>query len=350
MRSARVASILAAMRKLPLGALTGCVIVAAVHLVVSVWVYPQPVAPDYLRDKVIALTQTDRPGVLVAGDSRAGWHVIPEVVADVVGVWPEKVVNVAVGNGDGASTLAAYREFEHRFATSPIMLLSISFWSVNDHPNLGTRFVSDATLGSMGLWDRLRVVPRRRVVASVFSGEMTLWRRIMSSWKKRADAFPRRGFEGVPKRLNVSPDEMNRRIQVLKRAWYAGAKVDGLLWSRFERSVQDLIDAGVQVVILDTPEHPAFLADLEGTPEGRSNRRFHQQLAELGERLEIPVLAYGPDRFATMNPSTIYCNLLHLNCSGATLLSEWVGQDLKALIDQGKLHLEAAPIAVANRE
>ena len=338
-RRGSVRSLRAITRRLPSGALAACLIITVIHFVASVLVYPYPVAPSRLRHKVLALTQNDRPSLLIAGDSRAEWHIIPDLVAERVGVPQSAVVNIAVQNCESAAVWAGYREFARRFSPRPIMLLSVSFWSVNDSHNRGTQLVNDETLWSMKLTDRLRIVPVQRALMSTFLAEKTLWRRMTVSVAASCTPVRERGFLGVDKHITMPPDALAQCISDVQQSWFAGAKVNGVRWRELVANLRKLLNAGVQLVILDAPEHPALLAALQGSPGGEANDRYHRQLAQLGETLSIPVLRYGSDRFTGLDPNILYFDLLHLNREGAALLSAWVGDDLMDLIARGVLQL-----------
>ncbi len=325
--------------KVPSGALAACLIVAVIHFVVAVFVYPHPVAPSRLRHKVLALTRHDRPGLLIAGDSRAEWHIIPDILAERVGVPLSEVVNIAVQNCESAAVWASYREFSRRFPPRPIMLLSVSFWSVNDSHNRGVQLVNDETLWSMTLTDRLRIVPVKRALMSMFLAEKVLWQHMTVSVAASSTPVRDRGFKSQRKHITMAPDALAHRINDLWHSWFAEAKVDGVRWRELVANVRRLQGAGVQLVILDSPEHPALLAALQGSPGEGPNNRYHRQLAQLGERLSIPVLRYEPDRFTGLDPNMLYSDLLHLNRDGAVLLTEWVGDDLKDLISRDVLQL-----------
>ena len=107
-------------------------LLVAIHVTLNTIVFPDPPAREVLRQKIRTLTAGTPPRVIVAGDSRALSHVDPRVVASQLDLPAEDVVNIAI-NGCGPScALAGYREFAGAFADRPVMILSVSFFEVND--------------------------------------------------------------------------------------------------------------------------------------------------------------------------------------------------------------------------
>jgi hypothetical protein len=121
----------------------------------------------------------------------------------------------------------------------------------------------------------------------------------------------------------------------LTRCWFARPRIQGIRWRQFEADLSTLRERGVQVVVLDSPVHPAFSTSLADESLRQVHSRFHRQLAELCGRMNLPILQYSSDDFPGHNPDDIFFNLTHLNLRGATLLSEMVGRDLRRLLVRG---------------
>jgi len=329
----------AIVRRLPAGALFACLFVGLIHIVVSGWVVPHPVARESLRQRVIALTEHARPSLLIAGDSRAENNIMPGVVAAQVGMPIESVVNVAMVACESSAVLAAYREFSERFAHEPIVVISVSLFSVNDRVTV-PGYLNDEVLWSIGLVDRLRLAPLKRALSSTLLPERELKRRI-AGWFRRSSprAVPEQGFMGLAgdRCVDVTPETVRDCIRRINRGWFNDPVIDGIRWRQLEADLRSLIQAGVQVVIFDAPEHPAFPQGTDGTDNGAANARFHEQLIGLCHRIDVPILCYGTDWFGDRDPDALYYDLLHLNRRGAALLSERVGQDLSILMQSGRL-------------
>ncbi|MCP4590300.1 MAG: hypothetical protein GY842_06130 [bacterium] len=331
----------------PHGVLAAVVMVVLTHLVVVMWLAPHPVARTSLRQKVIALTEDSAPVLLMAGDSRAEWNLDPRIVAAALRIDPMASVNIGCRACEHSTVLAAYREFADRFADAPIMVLSVSLFSVNDRANQPL-YLPDEALWSMGTLERLRLTSLKRVIKSAFLPERALYRQLVEHVQdKNPPPVKRRGYAHVRegRQVDSSPAEVRRVLSLIEPEWFNDPVIDGTRWQLLEIDLQALCDAGVQVVILDAPEHPAFVQAISGTPPGEANVRFHRKLTRLGERMGIPVLSYGTAWYGEQNPDTMFCDLLHLNANGAALFSERVGRDLEILIEGGALCLNA-PVTV----
>ncbi len=347
--------------RLPLGALAAGLVVGLIHVLAGL-AYPEPIARDSLRDKVLTLTAGGRPSLLVAGDSRAASQVIPEVLAGVLGVAGSEVVNIGTPAGEPAVALAAYREFAPRFSHRPIMLLSVGIWSVNDCLHEGV-FLGNETLWSLGFIDRWRLTSGAHAIRAVFLPERACaaglirrcWpdeppdpvtRLILSGVMPGGMVFGRapasmcdRGYVRVTEDVTADPEGFARTTRGVANLWYIGARLDGIRWRLFEANLDRLLADGVQVVLLDTPQHPAVLAALEGTSGAEAADRFHRQLVEVGERKGVPLLSYDGQVFEGRCQDRLFGDASHVNAAGATILSERIGRDLRALIDAGRLRL-----------
>jgi hypothetical protein len=332
-------------------------LVGVVHLLVGL-AYPEPIARESLRRKVLDLTADGHPGLLVAGDSRAEYQVIPSVLAATLGVPASAAVNIGTACGEPAATLAAYREFTGRFADGPIMLLSVGLWSVNDHQH---EYLGNETLWSLGFADRVRVAPVRSALCSMFLPERVAAARFadwlhggtrpdpvtgqilarLTPGARARDAsvswLTDRGYIGSTKDVAADHRVLGRTTRGIVESWYIDARVDGVRWRLFESNLDRLLADGVQVVILDTPRHPAVLAALEGTSGAEADGQFHRQLLDISAAKAIPLLSYDAAVFQGRDPDRLFRDAAHLNDAGATLLSERIGRDLRGLIDVGKL-------------
>ncbi|MCP4593145.1 MAG: SGNH/GDSL hydrolase family protein [bacterium] len=328
-------------RRLPVGALYALLVVASFHVAVACWFVPHPVARASLRHKVIALTEHDRPSLLIAGDSRAEWQVIPAVVSDAARVPVREIVNIAGTACESSAVRAVYREFSGRFAPQPIMLVCLSAWSVNDRSVEGA-MLSEETLWSLGFRERLNLVSFPRALSTIFSPERAWGRRLTEfvCGTGPVDVLDR-GFSAIPESSSVrrTPEWTRTRIARIDEAWFGDAVFDGVRWRLMERDLEGLQKAGVQIVVLDPPMHPVLIGAMAGTSMGAADAQFHRQLRELCGRLRVPLLQYDNDCFGEQDPGAYYDDLLHLNPRGAEVFSACVGRDLSTLIDQGVLKL-----------
>ena len=324
-------------RKLPAGAVAGCVIAALAHAVVVTVLLPHVIAREEIRNKVLALTHNSRPRLVIAGDSRAARQLIPAVITAQLGWADSDAANIAVDNGGTTPVWAAYREFSHRFAPSPILIVSVSIWSVNDRTQ--TILPDDELLWSMGLFDRLRLVSPKQALAATFIPERRLLQRIQNGFLPSVPMVQNRGFLGNPTRAseNFLSDVVKRQLSLLDVTWYRGPELDGIRWRQLEKNMTDLLEAGAQVVLFDGPRHPLLLERIADTPAGRADTLFQVRLADLAGRLDVPLLHYDADWHAGFEPNEVFFDVLHVNRKGAALLSQRVGWDLHCLIERGEL-------------
>ncbi|MBU0716853.1 MAG: hypothetical protein KJ749_01275 [Planctomycetes bacterium] len=322
----------------PIGALFAVFFATFVHLAIVWFIVPYPIAREPLRRKVASLTQSAKPWLIVAGDSRAQVHVRPDVLAAKL-YWPaETVVNVGIPVCESSGVLAAYREFADRFASNPIMLLSVSPYSVNDGVT-DERFLGDEVLGSVSLTERLRLAPVKRALLGTFLPEKAWWRLLTEDPDERAALPAANGFLGglADTSADLAPDELARQVDELRRCWFGRPHLAGIRWRLLESDLRTLLDMGVQLVVLDSPVHPAVQKALADTEAAEAFRQFAAQLAELCARWEVPLLRYTPQDFADCTVDEIFFNVTHLNVNGATVLSQRIGTDLGRLIYQGRL-------------
>lgn len=330
-------------RRLPMGAVSAVAIMVAFHVIVATWVYPRPAARMDLYRKTAILTDRFRPSVVVAGDSRAESGIVPKLVAPLLGLSDDRVINIAVGAGDTASAAAAARKFAGRFASSPIMVLGVSISKVNDNaPN----WKSDELLWSLGFADRVRLVSWRRAVASCVLPEKTLYHRL-TGWPRPSKFTTSQGIfptyasvdeRGYHRNPTLPARLLDNTCRSHHRIWYRDADIDGIRWRQLEADVHELLASGVQAVLLHPPLHPAFEACIESDPVSAAvTARYHRKLDALCHRAGIPLLRYGNEILVGADPGVYYDDPLHLNRRGAEILSLHVGRDLAGLVESGVL-------------
>ena len=327
------------LRRTPNGALMALAYIAALHLVTSYVLVPRPVAGDTLRHKVMALTATHRPRVVIAGDSRAERQIIPAVIARKLEIPEADVVNIARPACESSGVLAAYRESSDRFAGAPIMLISVSLFSVNDREN-EDMYLNDEVLWSLSLAERFRVVGPQRALLAAFLPERALFRGLRDVFSPSEDTYSERGFRGFPG--EPPRDRVERWEEAWRRLRDADVDINGLRWRQLQRDLQGLKAAGVQLVLLDSPDWPRFSRIVAGSPRGEARARFSAKLAGLCRELDVPLLSYDAGCFGAWDLDRLFRDPIHLNREGAGLLSEIVGGDLRSLAASGRLRVPEA--------
>jgi len=326
---------------LPRGALIAAGLIVALHLLVIRSVFPHPVAREQIRQRVSALTEHVRPRLIIAGDSRAAWQIHPLILAERLGLPAKEVINIAANNCGSTPVVAAFREFSDRLAPAPILLLSVSTWSVNDRSP--TYLENDELLWSIGWVDRLRLVSPVQAGLAIFTPERRLWQRLAGLWETSTAEVAEQGFMGPPDNRHVAHSErsIERQSRLLEREWYAPSDLNGVRWRIFETDVQALLRLGAKVVLVDCPDHPAWLERIAGTPFGDTNALFHAKLRGFCQRLRIPLLKYDSEWCPGCEPDEVFYDFVHLNREGAIRFSERVAQDLADMLADGRF--PAAP-------
>ncbi|NLE61048.1 MAG: hypothetical protein GX616_22100 [Planctomycetes bacterium] len=323
-------------RRLPVGAIWGFVIILALHGLCARVLYPRPATRVDLRRKIMALTADARPCLLIAGDSRAEQQVMPDTIASAMGLSAPQVANIAISGCEVAAVEAACSELGHRFADRPVMLVSVSVFGVSDHRLL---HINSESIWSMSLADRVRLLPARRVVESLFLPEATLYARLREAVRPQPPAFDtaQHGLE-AEKQTPVRPGtpEFARQGRHVME-WYKAPDFDGVRWRVLETSLARLQARGCQLVLLDCPMSPALRALMEAESCLDADAAFRAKLADLSRRTHIPLLAYGDDIFEGQDPAGFFWDTVHLNRQGAAILSARIGRDLRTLFEQGDL-------------
>jgi len=325
--------------RLPAGGLYALLFITLVHLLISHEVVPEPLAAQPLRARVLTLTRTVRPCLIVAGDSRAQVHVRPDVLATHFNLPTGATVNIGMPACGPSAVLAAYRELRDRFAPHPLMILSVSFYCVNDGVQ-DDLFIRDESVWSMNFAQRIGMLPLERALASVFLPERALLQALTNGRHVPGDRVVKEGgFVAKPAggADGFSHQAVSEQLQGVAVGWFGTPQIDGFRWHRFVKDLQELRDLGVHVVLLDGPVHPSFWEGIADTPRYAAYKRFRAKLAALGQRLDMPVLEYDGEVLHGLDPDQAYFNLTHLSRTGATRLSEQIAADLRDLIDRGQI-------------
>src|SRR5690606_33316694 len=128
---------------------------------------------------------------------------------------------------DTPAVLAAYREFEHQFASKPVMILNLSFFSANDS---ATGIVGDELLWQLGFRERARLGGLSRAMQTLFLPEKVAWQNLIWFWPNSPVRYTEAGFESAPAHANVagwSPELVQLRAGALQEWWYDQPSIDG---------------------------------------------------------------------------------------------------------------------------
>ncbi|MCC7292336.1 MAG: hypothetical protein IT449_09785 [Phycisphaerales bacterium] len=373
------------LRRMPRAALLGAGLAAAMHYAIVFQVGPHPHPHRMLRQKAAALTAEHRPSVLALGDSRAEFQICPDAVATGMNREDLDPINLAMANGDSSAGLAVYRAFAPACAPRPLALLSISFFSVNDHyPFEG----GGELLASMTFGDRWRLFGGRAALASLFIPERSMIDSRLSPFTRApADVVGELGFLRLDPASDggTSTERIEKEWRRIACTWFLDPVVEGIRWQQTVKDITSLHELGAQIVLIDMPFHPVLERRLAGTPHGEALRLFQGNMDALAAKLAIPLLRYtsadlepaiAPGRCDGESPpatashalggfldtdkpqdfcagggdlrlpasAPFFFDLLHLNEVGALVISRRIGEDLKALLAEGRivLHDEAS--------
>ena len=220
------------------------------------------------------------------------------------------------------------------------MPISVSMFSVNDRENEDV-YLNDAVLWSVGLVDRFRLVRPQRALLATFLPERALYRQIRDRLRPPRHTVPERGFRGF---YEEPPPEV---LQGLTHYWAVHrddpAEIAGVRWRQFRRDLESLKDAGVQFVLLDSPEWPRFLKMVAGWRQGEVKAEFSRRLADLCVEMDVPLLSYDTTCFGVADPGCYFRDSMHLNAVGARVFSQIVGRDLHRLVGSGRLRMPEPP-------
>lgn len=334
------------MHRLPTGGVFACLFIATTHLVVVWFANPHPLARADLRMKILELTEHARPIIVFAGDSRAECNLDPSSAAIVMGLDPGSVVNIAVRAGESAMALAAYQNYEDRFAKRPILVLSVSPHNVSDRSELDQYFNAEY-YWSVGMAERVRSLSIKDAIVATATPERLLVKQLEDRFGATELDWPwsTGGFRPlVQKPEDSATDGFQRTIDRLRR-WrcFAVGDEDATPWQQLRADLRQFQSLGVQVVLLDAPDHPAMLQRLANTPDGRNYQRFREILIHTARNLRIPLLSYDASDLGNQSPDDLFHDGVHLNAKGAELLTQRVARDLIRLCDQNVLHLPSRP-------
>lgn len=274
-------------------------------------------------------------GILVAGDSRAQYNLIPGVLEEMTG---KRTVNVAQFihlGGDPISLVNALRRRPDALAAHPTVILSVTIDEVNDLAFKGLPLVGVLNWGVADhlrvLWERQKAYPRF-LVGTLLPGAARISRDRWKGEDFRCDAevyrpprvLAERGFYGYEGRRTEAKWSMPRQAE------------DYLLDGGQRKALRKALDwlaaseAG-RIVLLNAPIDTAWLRNSDGDVPMAMQARFADLLREEAARHpKITYLDFFRDPIPELVDS-LYYDPLHLNRRGAEVFSRHMGWQLRAL-------------------
>ena len=268
-------------------------------------------------------------GILVGGDSRALYHVIPSVVDSATG---RKSVNVAQWThlgGDPITLVNVLRRYPQVMAAKPIIVLSVTLDGMND---LGFKGMPMATMMNWGPFDHLRAAYHRpRAYPKYFATAIAPAVATMIRHRLKGERFICDGNIYRPPRL-----EANRGFEA-----YEGRKTEGF-WSLPGKEKDYLLEGGnlkalrkalawlsasqaERIVVFNAPIDTAWLARTDGPVAMAMEARFSELMfRETAKYPRIEYLDFHRDPLPELEDRHFY-DQTHLNHEGAILFSRRLG-------------------------
>ncbi|MHC5109799.1 MAG: hypothetical protein ACYTHJ_07975 [Planctomycetota bacterium] len=325
-----------------MGGIYAVLILGVSHGCFTWFINPFPIARSDLRTKIAVLTADARPAVLFAGDSRAECQLDPAQAANLLDMKKGAIVNIAVRGGDSAMAAAAFHNFGDRFASRPVVVLSVSPHFVANRGKLDPYYNTEY-YWSAGLMERFKSLSVKNAVRVSFAPEVLFADRIVEYFVPSKVSYPWR--EGGFRPIAGAPDDPGTdgyaATIARMRRWdcFSVGALSSHPWQLFIRDLRAMREQGAQVVLLDAPEHPAMLESLAGTAEGDNFDHFHRTLETVAERLGITLLRYDAADIGINDADGCFDDGVHLNKAGATLLTRRLCEDLVRLRHQGNVRM-----------
>lgn len=338
--------------RLPCGVLYAFLFIVLIHACFCWIVYPHPLAREDLRRKVVALTEHTRPALIIAGDSRVECAIDPIVLAGAMNLESSLVVNIAVGAGSSSMAVAAFREFGDRFSPNPIVVVSISPHNVSSRGELHERYNAEY-YWSIGLVSRFRELSVKDAVRATFAPERRLLAQLDQHFHgPEPDApFNASGYRALDGPPVEQPGHGYAETIARLDRWrcFTVGDEESTPWRQLREDFEELRTLGAQVVVLDAPDHPGFLARLSGTPQGANYARFRATLARVCRDSNIPFLQYTVADIGAVDPDRLFWDGVHLNAIGAEMLSKRVAVDIEQLLARGTLRMHSSVLTSWHR-
>lgn len=274
-------------------------------------------------------------GILVAGDSRAQYHLVPALLEEATG---RKAVNVAQWlhlGGDPVTLVNALRRRPEALASRPVLVLSVTIDALND---LGFKGLPMVNLFNWRLRDHARVLAeRQKAYPRFFFSHMlpSVGALIRNRWTGRAFRCgadihrpPRllasRGFEVYEGRKRAALWRMPQDEE--------DYLLEGGQWRNLRASLDWLSGAPVRdIVLINAPMDTAWLRASDGPVPVAMQDRFSRMLEkEASRHPKVTYLDFFRHPLPQLTDSMFH-DQTHLNREGAEVFSRHIGEVLAGL-------------------
>jgi hypothetical protein len=337
--------------KAPVATIRSVAFIAPIALIVLIALIALPLAllsllPTLLgREPAVTVSPVDQAvcilcaqdssgpaGILVGGDSRALYHVIPSELDSATG---RKTVNVAQWlhfGGDPITLVNVLRRYPQVMAAKPAIVMSVTLDGLND---LGFKGMPMATMMNWGPIDHFRAALHRpRAYPKYFATAIAPAIAKMILHRLKGERFVCDGNIYRPPRL-----EADRGFEA-----YEGRKTEGF-WSLPGNEKDYLLEGGnlkalrkalawlaasqaERIVVFNAPIDTAWLARTDGPVAMAMEARFSDLMArEIARYPRIEYLDFHRHPLPELQDRHFY-DQTHLNHEGAILFSRHLGARL----------------------
>ncbi|MEO7425499.1 MAG: hypothetical protein ABI036_09955 [Fibrobacteria bacterium] len=303
-----------------------------------------------LEGKICALeARFGSPRILITGDSRANFQLIPAVFEAGTG---SSCLNVAIAAGDLITSANALARHPELISRTKLIVISVGIYQINDG-SLDAGFMSEASFAELGVPDHFRIFRKRPLdLLRYYREAFRLYRRrewkgmrfeCGDYWTAGYDVYPGKGFYRAERVWNrqIGPDPL------LANPWYMDLRLDGIRWRQFRETLERLDQLGIPTVVFQSPYGPTWMRAPENRGAIAAERVFASELSAFAKPLKnVHFLdffsASGADRgdssgafrlSETVHPESLTDSLFydaaHLNPSGAEIFSRWFLRELQ---------------------
>ncbi len=283
------------------------------------------VLSNNLEGKICALANNfESPNLILAGDSRAQFQLIPEIFDQQLG---KHSMNIAINYGDVITLYNAIQKYPAFFSKCGMLLISIGISEVNQG-SLEYSYLSLASFVNFSLLDHLMIYHNH--LPELWTMYKTVFRIYrMREWHMKKfncedffspgfDLKGTKGFAGYDKKWDLKLIEN----YASKNQWYSEMKMTGPRWDQFISVINKLQNLGYPVVLIQSPFPPSWYRN----PATKMPREYE---SEFGKKISLGLNkmrnVYFIDLFSNPNPilhDSNFMDACHLNTSGAKILSE----------------------------
>lgn len=276
-----------------------------------------------LRDKIerLVISSTQKPRVIIAGDSRAEYSVIPDLFAQKTNL---STVNIAVGGGTLSEMYDMLSE-TGVLNNNRLIIISISSYEINDnYPDERPINWLVATKKPSVLQKATGVLTYLETyVSSYYTGLRRFLRGDTTDYAHMNQAtFLNKGY--VPQNGLIDPTTM-----VGNTSWYVNLQADGVKRQDFERSIRGFGNTNDTVVLYEGPIAPAWQLDFAKTAGPAAEEHF-------STIIRAAIAPYSNLHFINFQSANIpelgdkeFLDVVHLNTEGASVFTSLLVERLK---------------------